>query len=139
MRVLVAWVVLCCAVWWQGASARPVAGEAFRRVVGGLCAEALLPGMIGPCPRSVPVLFGRLAPGTCSTLGYTRPVGEKHVLAGPCGWMRFDVFSPEPPQRSAELVPAWLPESYLRLPIATCSLPPLLLRSRLASCPRAAP
>ena len=139
MRAFATWVVLLCAVWWRGASARPVAGEAFRRVVGRLCAEALLPGMIGPCPRSVPVLFGRLVPGRCSTLGYTVPAGEKHVLAGPCGWMKFDVFTPEPAQPCAELASILHPANYLRMPIASCPSPHALFASRLASGFRAAP
>ena len=136
MRAVATWVALWCAVWWRGVLARPVAGETFRRVTAALCAEALLPDTIGPCPRSVPVFFGRLAPGTCSTLGYTAPAGEKHVLAGPCGWLRFDVFSRGTVQPSTELVPVRHAESYLHMPIATCRLPGAFLT---VSVPRAAP
>ena len=101
----------------------PAEAAPYVRLANGRCAQAELPSFIGPCPRSVPVLFGRLQPGTCSGFGYTVPVGPHRVLAGPCGWLIFDVFERE----SSLPVPAPVPlppqHTYFSLPLATSCAP----------------
>ena len=106
-------------------SAGAAAGEGgtapFRRVGSNLCAEAALPARVGRCPRSVPVFFGRLAPGTCAELGFRVPAGVKRVLAGPCGWLSFDLFAEERPAvavPSEELVAVGPAEVLLGVPMA---------------------
>lgn len=92
----------------------------FHRISGGRCAHAYLHPRVGPCPRAVPVLFGRLERGTCPDAGYVVPAGQHHVLAGPCGWLAFDVFEREHDLRVEALAPVLPSESYLALPLATC-------------------
>jgi hypothetical protein len=94
----------------------------FRRLTHGRCADTLLPSHVNACPRNVVVLFGRLEPGTCPDAGYVVPAGQHRVLAGPCGYITFDVYD----QGVASLAPVHhTADSYLTTPIAFCLAPTL--------------
>ena len=56
---------------------------------GPTCAHACLAPMIGPCPRAIVTLFGRLQHGTCPPWARGEPMT---VQAGPCGPIVFDVW-----------------------------------------------
>ena len=45
------------------------------------CADMCVPSYVGPCPRAVPVLFGRLVPGRCLDRGFVVPAGQRTVNA----------------------------------------------------------
>lgn len=73
----------------------------YRKLSDGVCAHQCIPPMVGPCPRTIPVFFGRLEAGRCPEAGYPFFVRNVSILAGPCGTMEFALFSGATQKESA--------------------------------------
>lgn len=64
----------------------------FVRIEDGICAEACLGSFVGPCPRPIVVAAGFLEVGHCAAQDFVESKGVKHVIAGPCGGLDFNLY-----------------------------------------------